>query len=428
MNKIMAIAMREYLERVRKKSFIIGIILVPLFMYAVFFLPLWLTGVEDETRSLVLVVDESGQFKSEFEASIQDTINTGEPRFIFLDRDTTGESIDIGRLTETEYLDLLLEDELLDWYILIPADVVANPDVEFHGRVVSNMMMLESMERKLTELVRRERMSQKNLDPELLAFVSPSVDLRTIQHKDGEVREAGFETLYMGTMVLVMILYMTILVFGSMINRSILEDKNQHITEVVLSSMKPTQFFTGKILGIGGVGLTQYMAWLLLAGGAVAFGAISNDHLSDMGSMPALQPLTLVCFVLFYVLGFLFYGGLFAAAGSMSTTDQEAQQLMQPIIMMLIVPLVIMIYIFQNPDSMISVVLSMLPMFSPLTMFMRINITSVPVWQLLLSIGILTASVAVTFVIAGRIFRIGILMTGKRASIVEAWRWVRASK
>lgn len=422
MSKIRAVFLREYLERVRRRSFWIGLLLVPLFMSAVIVLPMWLAGVQEDAASTVLVLDETGRYKADFEAAIQDTLAGGEPRFVFLDRGLDRADLDAARLTEPAYLATLLEEELLDWYLVIPEDVAAGGEVEYHGRVVSNFTLMEVLESRLTDLLRRERLARLELDPRLLEQIQVHADLRTFQHRGGEASEAGFESLYLGTMVMVMILYMTILVFGSMIQRSILEDKSQHVTEVVLSSMDATRFFTGKILGIGAVGLTQYLAWLLMALGAVLFGLVTSAQLQQL---PSLQPATFAYFVGFYVLGFLLYAGLFAAAGAMSTTDQEAQQLQQPLVMLLIVPLVIIIYIFQNPDAAFSTVMSLIPFFAPLVMFMRLNVSSPPTWQVVLAFALLAGTIVATYVVSGRIFRVGILMTGKKASLAEAWRWVR---
>jgi len=421
-SKIRAVFLREYLERVRRRSFWIGLLLVPLFMGAVIILPMWLAGIQEDSASTVLVLDETGRYKADFEAAIQDTLAGGEPRFAFLDRGLDAASLDASRLSDPGYLATLLAEEMLDWFLVIPADVATGGEVAFHGRVVSNFTLLEVVESRLTELLRRERLARLELDPTLLEQIQVRAGLRTFQHRGGEASEAGFESLYLSTMVMVMILYMTIIVFGSMIQRSILEDKNQHVTEVVLSSMDATRFFTGKILGIGAVGLTQYLAWLLMALGAALFGLLTAAQIQQL---PALQPAAFLYFVAFYVLGFLLYAGLFAAAGAMSTTDQEAQQLQQPLVMLLIVPLVLTIYIFQNPDAAVTTVISLIPLFTPLVMFMRVNVSSPPAWQVVLAFVLLIASIAGTFHVSGRIFRVGILMTGKKASIAEAWRWVR---
>jgi ABC-2 type transport system permease protein len=457
MDKVMAVLAREYLERVKRKSFVVGLILVPVLMSAMILLPIWLSSVEEEAGSRGLILDASGLVKAPLETALAaDTLASGEARYTFLDA-TLGDAPFLTAAAPDSALNVLLAEEALDWVLRVPADILEHGRCEYHGRVVSNFTQLEAIQSQVTEILRGERLRRLQLDPALLDELSVRADLRTFQHRGEATSEAGFETLYFGTLTLVMILYMTILVFGSMIQRSILEDKNQHITEIVLSSMSATRFFTGKILGIGAVGLTQYLAWLLLGGLAAAFGLLSSARLE---ALPLLQPATLAAFVSFYVLGFLLYAGLFAAVGAMSTTDQEAQQLMQPLVMLLVVPLVIMIYIFQNPDSPVSVVLSLIPVFTPLVMllvvplvimiyifqnpdspvsvvlslipvftplvmFMRINISSPPVWQVALAYLLLAGSVVVVFVVSARIFRVGILMTGKKLSLVEAWRWVR---
>jgi ABC-2 type transport system permease protein len=421
MNKIMAIFLREYLERVRRRSFFIGLILVPLLMGTVIILPMWLAGVDEAASSSVYVIDESGRFKGDLEGAIQSELETGEQRFRFLD---AGLEVERGRLGDPEYLEELIESEAIDWYLVIPTDPLGGEELEFHGRVVTNFTLLEMLEGKMTELMRRERLRSLELDPELLEQITVSASIRTLQHKGGETSDAGFESIYMSTMVMVMILYMTILVFGNMIQRSILEDKNQHITEVVLSSMSATRFFIGKILGIGAVGLTQYLAWFLVIVVLIIAGPLAQG---GGGKLPSLELLSYVYFVLFYVFGFLLYAGLYAALGAMCTTDQEAQQMGTPLVMMLVVPMVSLIYILQNPDSPATVALSLIPMFSPLVMFMRINISDPPFWQVLVSFAILIATTGLVFNISGRIFRVGILMTGKKASLVEALRWVKQS-
>jgi ABC-2 type transport system permease protein len=204
-----------------------------------------------------------------------------------------------------------------------------------------------------------------------------------------------------------------------------LEDKTQRVTEVVLSSMSATRFFAGKILGIGAVGLTQYLAWAVMAAAAAGLGLMSALKGPVLQQLPALQPETYGYFILFYVLGFLLYAGLFAAVGAMSTTDQEAQQLMQPLVFMLVIPLLLIIFVFQNPNAPLAVAMSLVPFFSPLVMFMRLNISAPPLWQLATSLVLLVLSVGLVIFLSGRIFRVGILMTGKRASLAEAWRWLR---
>jgi len=425
MNKAGAVFLREYLERVRRRSFVIGLVLVPLFMAALTLLPAWLATRDVETAQTVLILDETGLYKQALEEAIQTELESGEPRFRFADWAGMAPELTPHDLSDPQVLDGLLKDQLLDWYLYVPADLEETAAVEFHGRIVSNIALLEMLDSRFTGVLRRQRMEQLNLDPGLYEQLSASAELQTFRHIRGDSSQAGFETVFFSTFLFVMVLYMTIIVFGAMIQRSILEDKNQRVTEVVLSSMSSSQFFAGKILGIGAVGLTQYVAWGLMAAAVFAFGAFASF---DMSMVSVLQPSVYLFFMLFYVLGFFLYAGLFAMVGAMVTTDQEAQQMMQPIIFIIIIPIIAMTFIMQNPDSALSVTLSMIPFTSPLVMFMRINLSMPPTWQLLLSIGILLASVWGIFVAAGRIFKVGILMTGKKASLAEAARWIREAR
>jgi ABC-2 type transport system permease protein len=423
MNKIKAVFLREYLERVRRKSFVIGLILVPIFMAAVTLLPAYLATREVEKSENVLIIDESGSYKTWLEESIQSELADGELRFHFVDQDSFSDYSE-SDLLDREFLDQLMKDGDLDWYVFLPVDLNESLDAQFHGRIVSNISLLKMLESRISGTLRRVRMSDLQLAPDLYEKLSVRVDLSTFRHIKGDADQAGFEVVFFSTFLFVMVLYITILSFGVMIQRSVIEDKTQKVTEVVLSSMDAGQFFTGKILGIGAVGITQYFAWGLMTAGVALSGVISADK---MDYLSVIQPTTFLFFILFYVLGFFLYAGLFASVGAMVTNDQEAQQFTPFLIIPILLPIVAMTFILQNPDSAFSVGMSLFPLTAPLVMFMRVNLSMPPFWQLGLSIGILLLSIWLISVMAGRIFRVGILMTGKKASLAEAWRWVKES-
>lgn len=421
MNKVKAVFLREYLERVRRKSFVIGLILVPIFMGAVTLLPAYLATREVESAENVLIIDESGLYKDALEKSIQSELSSGEARFRFIDEDPL-EGVDPTALGDLDLLDRLMKDGELDWYLLLPAGIEGSLVAEFHGRIVSNFSLMELLESRISGVLRRAKMSELNLDPELYEELSVWVNLDSYRHAKGDAEQGNIEVIFFSTFLFVMILYVTILSFGVMIQRSVIEDKTQRVTEVVLSSMDPGQFFAGKILGIGAVGLTQYFAWGLMAAGVGLSGLVSS---ANMEYLSVIQPTTFLLFILFYVLGFFLYSGLFASVGAMVTNDQEAQQFTPFLIIPIILPLVAMTFIMQNPDSLFSVGMSLFPLTAPLVMFMRVNLSMPPLWQLASSIGLLVISTWLISVMAGRIFRVGILMTGKKASLAEAWRWVK---
>jgi len=205
------------------------------------------------------------------------------------------------------------------------------------------------------------------------------------------------------------------------VQRSIIEEKNNRIVEVLLSSLKPFDLMAGKIVGVGAAGLTQYAIWGVFSIGIGSY-ALSTGQFSQFVSFGWS---TIAFFILFYLLGFLFYSTLFAGIGAVCNTDQEAQQLQTPVVMCLAFTIIIPMAVMQNPDGTFATVCSMIPFFAPILMFMRINILMPPVWQIALSIAILLASIYIAGILAAKVFRIGILMYGKRPDVREILKWMR---
>jgi ABC-2 type transport system permease protein len=228
---------------------------------------------------------------------------------------------------------------------------------------------------------------------------------------------------YFGTFLFVFMLYMTLLLNGIAVMRGILEEKSNRVMEVLLGSLSPQELMTGKILGVGLVGLTQvgiYVASALLlpllvpgAGGAMA------------SILEALSPMRMLWFLVFFVLGYFMYTALFAAVGAVCNSEQEAQNLQSPVIMCLVIPMVATFFFVSQPDSTVARVVSLIPLFTPMVMVMRINTLAPPLWEILLSIVLTLGFTWLLFRGVAKIFRIGILMYGKRVSLLELWRWVR---
>jgi ABC-2 type transport system permease protein len=247
------------------------------------------------------------------------------------------------------------------------------------------------------------------------------VKIETVQVIKGEEKQSEFEQTYITTFIFIMMLYMTILLWGMAVQRSIIEEKNNRVIEVLLSSLKSFDIMAGKIIGVGAVGLTQYAIWAVFGLG-LSFFALSTGQYSQFVSFSGV---TLAFFVLFYLLGFLFYSTLFAGIGAVCNTDQEAQQLQTPIVMCLAFTIIIPMAVMQSPEGTFATVFSMIPFFAPILMFMRINILMPPAWQIALSIGILVVSIYIAGILAAKVFRIGILMYGKRPDVREILKWMR---
>lgn len=417
MMKLFKVAKREYMERVKKKSFLISTILGPVLMGAIIVLPGLLFELSPERQTSIAVIDETGSAFDRFSDALGDTLESGEPMFKLRHIRTAGADVaGIRRGLAAE-----VESDVLDGYLIIPADIVESDSAAFYGKRMGNVKSLERIEGALSQAVIGERLSGRGMDYSLIREMTKSVDLETIRLEKGEEKKSEFMLIYITTFVFIMMLYMTILLWGVAVMRSIIEEKNNRVIEVLLSSLRSFDLLGGKILGVGSVGLTQYAIWAVFALGISAYGLSSGL----MTEYVTFSWISIVFFVVFYLLGFLFYSTMFAGIGSVCNTDQEAQQLQTPVVMCLIFTLVIPMTVMQNPDGTFATVVSMIPFFTPIVMFMRINILTPPAWQIALSVAILLGSIYLAGKLAAKIFRVGILMYGKRPDLREIMKWMR---
>jgi ABC-2 type transport system permease protein len=420
MRKMMLVVKREYLERVKKKSFLIGTILGPVLMALLIFTPAMLFKLTPETRTTVAVIDRSGAVYPQLETALADTLPDGSAMFKIREEPAEEATLDQTR----RMLAGEIENDTLDGYLVIPADVVETGKVVFYGKRVGDIKTLERIESALSTIVIGMRLSERGIDyGEVRGLVKP-INLEATQIKEGgEERKGGFDFVFMSTFLFIMLIYMTILMWGVAVQRSIIEEKNSRIIEVLLSSLRPGDLLFGKILGVCAVGLTQYAIWGLFGGLMVTYGLAMGGQVAAVAQSLSLS--TLGFFILYYLLGFLYYASLFAGVGSVCNTDQEAQQMQQPIMLPLIFTIVIPMLIIQRPDGMFATVISLIPFFTPVVMFMRINVLMPPVWQIALSIVIMIVSIWAVGRLSAKVFRTGILMYGKKPDAREILRWLR---
>jgi ABC-2 type transport system permease protein len=249
------------------------------------------------------------------------------------------------------------------------------------------------------------------------------LSIKTIKiSKGGEASERGFMEEYFSTFIFVMILYMTLIIYGTSIMRSIVQEKSSRIVEVLLAGLNPFQLMAGKILGQGFVGITQYLIWAVCGIGLILFGGKVMPMAGDYFNF---APEIFLYFVIFFVLGYFVFSALYSAIGAMCNTDQEAQQMSFPVVMVLIIPILVFSMIVKNPNSTVSVVLSLIPLFSPILMFARINLTTPSMLEIWGSIGLLILTILILIWFVSKIYRVGILMYGKRPTLPEIIRWMR---
>jgi ABC-2 type transport system permease protein len=446
-NRILAIMRREYLERVKTKAFWISTLLVPVFLGAVMIIPAWLAARGGGTFS-VAVLDFTGRFTESIETELDD-IRRGRTSVATETLEETGimhgeQAEAIGEMTEEPLLSLKLvplrvsgdpeaareqakqdiHTGTYDGLLVLPATLPDEGQAEYVSPNVSTFQMLSVLERAVNNVMVADRLTTAGLDPAEVGELTRRIDLKTMKlgAKGQETHDRGQG--FMISYVFMMIIYMTVLMYGIYVMRGVLEEKSSHIVEVIISTVKPFELMLGKILGIGAVGLTQFLLWSLMMFAISAPGAAAAVGMGSL-ELPAVPAIQIIFFVVYFVLGFLLYGTLYAGIGAAFDTEQEAQNFQGVITMFLIVPLVLMMYILNQPDAPLSVALSLFPFFTPMLMFLRMTLTPVPAIQLAASVVIMGATILAAAWVVGKIYRVGILMHGSKPKLKDMWRWIR---
>ena len=435
MRKILAVIKREYIQIVRTKGFIIGTVLGPVFMIALIVIPIIVSSVSVEKQETIGVVDLTNEIFMELDKKLDHKdyrLKDGFRRYVL-------EKFEPYTGTEElrhELRERVLKKEL-SAYIYIPEGVLeigardsavrnSEPEeekVEYVSEHTTDFEKLRAINRALNNVVIEKRLKREGLDPQKVAQYIKRVELQPIKiTKKGEEKDTGGT--FMISYILALIIYMAIIIYGQVIMRGVIEEKSSRVVEVVLSSLRPFQLMMGKILGIGAVGLTQFSIWTLFGIGASVY-STSFIPAGANFAMPSIPPHVFVYFVVFFILGYFLYGTLYAAIGSMVNSEKEAQQLVMPVTMFLIVPIMLMIFIIRAPNSPTAVFLSFIPFFAPILMFLRITVLLPPFGQIGASIVILILTILLMIWLTAKIYRVGILMYGKRPKLAEIVRWMR---
>lgn len=430
-SKTVAVVKREYLTRVKKKGFIIGTLLLPL-MLVLLFGGIFIFGrfFKPETKDLV-VVDETGRIYAEFTRLLPDTLRSGEPKFRFREYDGVGTNLDTIR----GELNQKVMSKEIDAYLIIPGDVLESRLVTYTGRNMSDYEEQEQLQRSLSRVVANLRLENKGFPAAVIReeMNLGKVHLQGIQvTQKGEVESSGISN-FLLTYLLSYILMLFIMVYGQMVTRSVIEEKSQRITETIISSIKPIELMLGKLVGICLVGITQLV---VMAGFIYAFSFYGDDLLVKAGvQVPELlriiqnlhfTPVVFIFFILFFLMGYLLYAALFAAIGAMVNTEDEGQQFLTPVIVLNLMSFFIMFSVAKNPDTASALWVSLFPFFTPVVMFSRIA-ASAPSLPSGAIISLFTTAAAIYFLllVTSKIYRVGILMYGKKPSLREAWKWLK---
>jgi ABC-2 type transport system permease protein len=410
---------REYIAHVRKRSFVVATVIVPFFMAAFLVVPMLLTVFEPDEQYNVVVVDQTGEIAREFVRALDDTLTGGERRYNARGFEATGEQYEPAR----ERWVAAVEAGEVDILVAIPAAALAGGAVDYITRDVRSLQIMERFEDVLDEIVLRLRLAREGLEYDRVRLLTSGVSMRMRQiTASGRMEERDFLSDWGLVFIFVMLLYVLLLTWGITISRSIIEEKSSRVVEVLLSSVKPVDLLLGKVVGIGIAGLTQLSIWSVVGffitryGSSMAGPVLANVEVS---------PTIFLWMVVYFLLGFLLYASIFTVIGSVCSTEQDAQQLQGLVTMPMIVPILVLMLIIQSPNGTASVVLSLIPLFTPMIMLARIILVEPPWWQLGLSVFLMVFSTYLTVSFSARIFRVGILMYGKRPSLRELIRWYR---
>jgi ABC-2 type transport system permease protein len=411
--RLLRVARREYVERVRSKAFVIGTVLGPLLLAGAMLGPGLLMSTQRGQPLRVAVLDHTGELGGPVARALAARKAGGQVRFLVAPAvaPTPGASAALGERVRNGELDGFVEMKGTE-----PAEATA----DYYGRNVSNFMDLQLLEQAVSEAVVDHRLTGAGLPSDRVRALTRPPEFKTIQLTAQGTREDRKEAFFV-SMLMLTLLYTSIAMWGAAIMNGVLEEKMSRVVEVVVSSVTPTDLFGGKLLGVGGAGLTQFVTW---AGTLVVIGVYGPVLVG--GAVPKMGLGVLTAFVVFFVLGYFFYGALFAGLGASLNSQQEAQSLTFLVMFPLILGFAMFPVALSNPEGRPALVLSMIPFFTPLLMFGRISTVTPPLWQIALSIALMACSIVLAVVAAARIYRVGVLMYGKRPTFREMLKWVRS--
>ncbi len=434
MSKIGLIIKREYIQRVSKKSFLLITILTPFLVAAIVFVPLWLSTIKSDEAKKIAVIDTTNHYASLF-------TDTQELHFLTADRDLS------HYRQET--------DRQIDAVLSITGDLLQHPEsAVLYCKKQIPINMKGEINRQLKEMLQKEKIESYNI-PELERIIHESkvtFDVQTVKwDENGHETNSSAEAILIIGLVLSMMIYTFITIYGSIVMHGVMEEKTNRIIEIMISSVKPFDLMLGKIAGIGFVGLTQVFLWAIMFvffinGSLLFFGEASqttelmmNSQLDQVSTLTGSDALPVndiqmllqsipfasigINFILYFIGGYLLYSSLFAAIGSAVNQQEDAQQFMMPMMIFMIFALYTGLYSIENPDGPLAVWCSFIPFTSPIVMMVRMPY-EIPVWQNMLSLILLYGTATGAIWVSGKIYRIGILMYGKKPNFKELIRWI----
>ncbi len=427
MSPVALIASSEYVRRVRSPWFIATTLLTPVLALGLFTLPLLMMslGSDDGAARTLAIVDPTG--------ALADSVAAGLPAAFTAKR--TALPADSLRAA-------VLAGDLGGYLVLAPGVLDGTARARYYSRG-GGLEEIAAVSGAVTAAVRDARVRRAGAAAEVVALLDAPVGLDQVSVSEtGDAADGALVQLFVAN-TLALLIYVAVLLYGAMVMRGVIEEKANRIVEVVASSVRPFQLLMGKVLGIGAVGLTQLVGWgALMALGAAVAGPVLLAMAPAAGAVPgaaaelpvdpaalsaAFAPGLLAAFVAYFCGGYLLFAAVFAAIGSAVDQESDAQTLQVPVMIPIIVPMLFLPAVLNAPSGGLAVFLSLFPVSSPVLMVVRMSVSEVPAWQIAVSLGLLVAAFVGMIWVAARVYRVGILMTGKKATFADLWRWVRTA-
>ncbi|HEX5025101.1 MAG TPA: ABC transporter permease [Agriterribacter sp.] len=432
MNKIGLIIEREYMTRVKRKSFLLTTLLVPIVIIAFYAIIIAVSISGESNTQNIAILDDANLFDGKIEP-----VKNDKSTYNFIHNETE-------QSFKSKY-----KKEGYSLFLYIPAFGGTDPaQIKVHSQASVNLFVKSALEKKINQAIERKRLVEANIDPEIYKKIKADVTIENAVDSGKGEKKSIAGVAYAVSFIAGILIYMILLIYGTMVMRGVMEEKTNRIAEVIVSSAKPFQLMLGKIIGIGAVGLTQFAIWIVVMGllqliipfiFPEVFRQLSDPALTNAATQQVASgklttiieglhslPLGLIlfCFIFYFLGGYLLYAALFAAIGSVVSEDQqEAQQLVFPIMMPLILGFVIMTKAINDPDSGIALFGSLFPLTSPIVMMGRITY-GVPWWQLALSMFLLVLTFLFFTWVTAKIYRTGILLYGKKVTWREMFKWL----
>ncbi len=425
--KLWLIVKREFITRIRSKVFIFTTILAPLGIILIFAIPIIIQQIGGDRDRELVIIDQTNEIAHELTAMEGSRYRDGS------DYD------------EEHWREKLTGGEI-DGYILLPENLLDDASVNpsfFHDGA-AGFTLIQNIRDELNNRIRDVRLERVEATDEIKAILDDrrSLTTRTIteEGEEGEDTSAMFFIgLFMG-----FIIYIAMFIYGSMILRGVIEEKSNRVVELIASCVKPFELLLGKVIGVGALGLTQFIIWGLMIFGFMSLAApiallfIDQPEMTEAAAagvpeddlpftFPTISPWLIVGFVGFFLLGYLIYSSVYAAIGSAIENESDSQQLQMPILILIIIPILLVNNVGDDPTSTLAVVASIIPFFAPILMPVRLAIISVPIWQVALAVILMIATFLMMIWLSSKIYRVGILMYGKKAGFREIAKWIRYS-